>query len=155
MWVCFVTCSSPEVICAIFFFFLKWWDSIQKHDYSLWMGKKANAPANRQNGPWHSSLGDLRRPVLHRRQFWHQHPVLTTTLIREDNSKWMAFGGFQLGEICSDLCLQWDCWPPRLSHLSCVLQPLSEIWDHCDGVGLDPHWSSCPGGELPFLRAVP
>lgn len=50
------------------------------------MGKKANAPANWQNAPWHSSFRDLWRPILHRWQFWHQHPVTTTTVIREDDS---------------------------------------------------------------------
>lgn len=36
----------PEVLQVISPFSLKRGDSVQKYDYSLWMGKKANAPAD-------------------------------------------------------------------------------------------------------------
>ncbi|KAM9186089.1 1-acylglycerol-3-phosphate O-acyltransferase ABHD5 isoform 2-T2 [Dugong dugon] len=32
------------------------------------------------------SFSDLWRPILHRWQLWHQHPVITTTFVREDSS---------------------------------------------------------------------
>lgn len=91
----------PRSHMCVVFLFPKWWDSIQKHDYSLWMGKKANAPADWENAPWHSSFSDLWRPILHRWQFWQQHPVFTTTLVCEDNSKCAAEFGFSVvGEAC-------------------------------------------------------